>query len=262
MGFIYKIENQINHKVYIGQTKRTIGERWIEHLEMHHPEVPLYRAFIKYGISNFFIEQIEECPNENLDEREIFWINYYNSFENGYNATRGGSTPITIDYAKVIDIFLKTKSTSQTALEVGCNPSSIRYILNLYHIPHSCEKAIEMIDPETKNVIRTFDSLTEAADFKSEWNIGTISSAVSGKRNSAYGYFWRNEGDINKTFNPLFKQNRKIAQYDKKGNFIKNFSSIAEANRALGKVANHHSISNALNGKSKTALGFIWKYLD
>ena len=127
---------------------------------MHRPQLPLYQAFVKYGIKNFTIETIEECENNMLDDREIYWISYYDSFNNGYNATRGGQSALKIDYAKVIDVFLKTKSTAETAKEVGCSADSVRYILNLYHIEHSCEKPIEMLNPETLDVIYQFSSLT------------------------------------------------------------------------------------------------------
>lgn len=51
----------------------------------------------KYGINNFHIIEIEECNNDNLNEREKYWIKYYNSVENGYNATYGGETaPISL----------------------------------------------------------------------------------------------------------------------------------------------------------------------
>lgn len=52
--------------------------------------MPLYRAFKKYGLQNFEFKIIEECKKEKLNEREIYWIAYFNSFHNGYNLTPGG----------------------------------------------------------------------------------------------------------------------------------------------------------------------------
>jgi hypothetical protein len=43
----------------------------------------------KYGIDNFNIEVIEECPEEDLILREAYWISYYDSYKNGYNMTEG-----------------------------------------------------------------------------------------------------------------------------------------------------------------------------
>ena len=92
-GFIYKITNKVNNKVYIGQTRYTIESRWRQHLKnfnIEHRRQPLYKAFEKYGIENFEVEQVEEVNVDKLDEREIFWIAKYDSFKNGYNATLGG----------------------------------------------------------------------------------------------------------------------------------------------------------------------------
>jgi hypothetical protein len=44
----------------------------------------------KYGIENFHIEQIEEVANDQLNEREKYWISYYNTYFDGYNSTLGG----------------------------------------------------------------------------------------------------------------------------------------------------------------------------
>lgn len=60
---IYKITNKINHKCYIGQSNH-IEKRLRDHKTYEwkrHPEYPLYKAFIKYGIENFTFEVIEEC---------------------------------------------------------------------------------------------------------------------------------------------------------------------------------------------------------
>lgn len=94
MGFIYKITNQINNKIYIGQTKKTIEERFNAHIKKAqiYTNRYLYDAMNHYGYSNFKIELLEECDDILLDEREIYWINYYqsNSKTFGYNMTSGG----------------------------------------------------------------------------------------------------------------------------------------------------------------------------
>ena len=91
MGYIYKITNNINGKVYIGKTTKTVEERWKGHLKkMNYKKNKFYNALNKYGIDNFTIEEIEECDDDLLNEEEIYWINFYNSYENGYNSTGGG----------------------------------------------------------------------------------------------------------------------------------------------------------------------------
>ena len=88
---IYKITNTENGKCYIGQS-RDIEARWQKHLSAYKssPDWELYRAFKKYGISKFTFEIVEECQIEELNEREIYWIAQYDSFNNGYNMTLGG----------------------------------------------------------------------------------------------------------------------------------------------------------------------------
>lgn len=98
MGYIYKITNNINDKVYIGQTIGPIQNRWRQHQLSASTENKkkimdgkLQRAFRKYGIEHFQIEQVEECANELLNERECYWIEHYNSLRKGYNSTIGGA---------------------------------------------------------------------------------------------------------------------------------------------------------------------------
>jgi len=92
MGYIYKITNNVNQKIYIGQTSRNIDIRWKEHCRHLKNNMPICKAINKYGKENFIIENIEECCDNLLDEREQYWIKYYDSFnkEKGYNATIGG----------------------------------------------------------------------------------------------------------------------------------------------------------------------------
>lgn len=76
---IYKIQNLINNKVYIGQSKN-ISVRWRQHRYLSRIEdTYLYRSIRKYGIANFSFEVIEECSVSFLNEREEFWISYYDS---------------------------------------------------------------------------------------------------------------------------------------------------------------------------------------
>ena len=108
MGFIYKITNKVNDKVYIGQTKRTIKIRWKEHLKnasvFDLRNLPLYKAMNKYGKENFSVEEIEECEDSQLDEREIYWISFYDSYYNGYNGTEGGIGGLKKNYEHMEEI--------------------------------------------------------------------------------------------------------------------------------------------------------------
>lgn len=117
MSYIYKITNNINGKIYIGKTSNTIEQRFKRHCldSLKYKERPLYRAFNKYGISNFSIEQIEECSPEQASDREIYWIEYFGSFKYGYNATKGGDGKTYLDYDLIYQTYNQTKSIIKTA---------------------------------------------------------------------------------------------------------------------------------------------------
>lgn len=111
IGYIYKITNKINQKIYIGQTSKTLEQRWREHKYdcKKGKTYPLYRAFRKYGINNFEMELIEKCKTEELNSRESYWINFYDTYRNGYNATLGGEGVRTFNISdqEIIDSYNK-----------------------------------------------------------------------------------------------------------------------------------------------------------
>ena len=100
---IYKIENLITHKVYVGQSIH-IFQRWREHF--HHDNMPwvhslLYDDFAAYGIENFSFQILELCEEEQLNEREVYYIEKYNAYEDGLNSNMGNQ-PIYDEEAKKI----------------------------------------------------------------------------------------------------------------------------------------------------------------
>lgn len=92
---IYKIENKINGKIYIGQSV-DVYRRLKKHIwEIKSNNNILYKALKKYGVENFTYELIEECEINKLDEKEKYYIKKYNSYinaenSNGYNMNIGG----------------------------------------------------------------------------------------------------------------------------------------------------------------------------
>ena len=109
---IYKITNQVNQKVYIGQSIK-IEERWKDHKRESFKEdsekynYPLYQAMRKHGLENFKFEIIEECAPELLGEREKYYIALYGSYPvsdgKGYNQNPGGNGGISYKNKKFKD---------------------------------------------------------------------------------------------------------------------------------------------------------------
>ena len=88
-GIVYLITNLLDDKQYVGQTTRTLEERFSEHAEA---ESLLGNAIRKYGEENFSHEVLAECetPDE-LDTQERFYIKKLDcKHPKGYNLTDGG----------------------------------------------------------------------------------------------------------------------------------------------------------------------------
>ena len=94
MRYIYIIQNTINYKIYVGQSK-VPNKRWTRHKYdaiIRHKLHPLYNSIRKYGLDNFNYYIIEELPDDEIDSSEEFWIQYFRSWNPnyGYNIELGG----------------------------------------------------------------------------------------------------------------------------------------------------------------------------
>lgn len=132
MTGIYIIKNKINDYVYIGQAY-DIERRWKKHraigkqgcstkyIEYNNQ---IHTAMRELGRDNFYLEVLEKCNKELLNEREKYWIRYYNSYKNGYNATEGGD-------------FLNTDNSGEHNGRALLTEEDVYYIRECYnnHIP-------------------------------------------------------------------------------------------------------------------------------
>ena len=94
---IYKAENTVNKKVYIGQTIKTLEERKQEHLELARDGegYRFHNAIRKYGEDKFNWSIIDTATTvDELNKKESYWIEYYKSYDNGYNCTYGDLNPM------------------------------------------------------------------------------------------------------------------------------------------------------------------------
>lgn len=133
-GIIYKITNKVNNMSYIGQTRYTVEFRWNQH-QHKQDNCYFHNAIKKYGADNFTVEVLEECDLELLNEREIYYIAKYNTFEKGYNLTIGGDgkRKITTDsqYDEIKELYLSGFSTNKIATLFKVDKSTIVKILKI-----------------------------------------------------------------------------------------------------------------------------------
>lgn len=227
MGLIYKISNTVNDKVYIGQTTRSLQDRWYEHLKASEKKNNLiYKAMRKYGKENFFISLLEECPDDKLNEREVYWIEKENSCRNGYNLTIGGDGVSLSDY-------------------------SHKYI------------PIAQYD-RIGNKVAEYESALEAEQ-KTGIPRSLICHVCKGTRQSAGGYQWKYKQDGQEKVDPIYTPvrtapNYEVVQFSLSGEKIVEYKSVREASRMVGHAGNNSSIRKCASGKLKTAFGYQWKY--
>lgn len=111
-NIIYIHTNTITKKSYIGRTLQTIESRFKQHLNLakRNKGFKFHRALRKYGENAFESQILEEnLSEEQAQIRETYWINYYDSYENGYNMTLGGSCGLISDESK--EKYTKTVTT-------------------------------------------------------------------------------------------------------------------------------------------------------
>ena len=139
MSCIYKIVNNINGKVYIGQTRTTLKERMSKHYSDARCEpgiTGIDAAIRKYGEQNFSVEILCECKNEELDRLEKFYISEYNSFNSpkGYNLTPGGQDTsawsLNLDNQEVVKVYSELRQVNKTAEYFHCSMPVISRILH------------------------------------------------------------------------------------------------------------------------------------
>ena len=176
-GSIYIIKNTINNKVYIGQTTQTIGIRFTNHKMASRTgeDTKFYHAMRKHGEDKFYPELLEEVEIEKLNDRERYWIKYYDSYYNGYNSTLGGDQPYRINYKKVEELWNQGLYIKQIADIMGHDRSAISILL---------KNVIGISDEEIK--IRGDKAVRAVTDEEvlREWNNGLTPHKIRQKLGS------------------------------------------------------------------------------
>lgn len=223
MIYIYKYENLINHKIYIGQTV-DFQKRCREHKnaslnkQNSDYDLPIHRAIRKYGLKNFNISIIDICnSHEQANQKEKYWIKKYNSYEEGYNATKGGQDGgYNGKQVNIYDLkgnYIKSYENAKIAAsELGVSYSTIMQVIHNKR-------------PTCKNIqAKYFDDPREIKQFYS-----------------------RQGGKI-----PIYQIDKFSDQ------IIQEWESAAEAARCLN--LDPSSITKCLKGKIKSVGNFKWRY--
>ena len=270
---IYKIKNNINEKVYIGQTVKKMETRWKEHKRNLNyrnngnekfKKSKLYSSMNKYGIENFSIEIIEFVDTrEKMNEREIFWINFYDSFNKGLNLTLGGESGClgykhTKEAKKMISENSKKRKMSEEAKKRISNLAKERYLDHPEDHPRS--KKIFKVDIN-KNIIKEFVNIDLAAK-EEKVNEAAIRQAVNGAKKGAScnNFFWCtnleelkvDKNNLNSTFYDYVQKDPKT------GKTIRIFNSSKEIKEHFA-VKDIPSVFKVIKGNQKTAYGFFWE---
>jgi hypothetical protein len=211
MGIIYGIKNNLTNKIYIGKTLETIEKRWKEHCNDCQKERcekrPLYLAMKKYGVENFFIEEVEYCNYQEVNEREKYWIEFYGSFKYGYNATLGGDGRSYIDRELVLKTYINLQNCEKVASVLDISRDTVAKILkenNIYTLSNQevnekyYGKSILMLNVDNKEE-QVFPSLAKAAEYLINNNEAKgdikgikvhIREVCNKKRKTASGFKW------------------------------------------------------------------------
>lgn len=285
MAYIYKITNNINGKVYIGETTRTVQIRWNQHkTRVRNTQFTeyLYNAMRKYGIENFSVEQIRECPDEERFKIETEYITKFRSYVgfddcNGYNLVLSQNGPAPILKQEVSNFWNDGFTVVQISERLHIDIKTVRHILRSVGVTeemtlarraeyagrHS-RKPVNQYSLEGE-LLNTFESASAAARYIGKGH-GSICSSCTGRLLTAYNYIWQYVDDDNieeivlivASKSKVGSNKKRVQKIDLEGNIIEEFESASAAGRSLNK--SHAGIAYAARN-NKTAYGYYWKYI-
>lgn len=238
--YIYKITNIVNNKIYIGQSKNDVSKRFARHIQdalSERLDTHFARAIRKYGRDNFIIEVIDEAEEQNeLNQKENYWIHYYDTLKNGYNETDsiircGGNT-----YLSKTEEEMKIISNKIRESKLGAKN------------PHS--RKVKCFNINTKEELH-FDTNKQMQEYFNEDNHNFITRRCNGKTKCLYNKQWliayeEDEYIKDYTINKGHAKSKQIDLIDLLDNKQYHFESFAAAERFFNLPL------KALSGKAYT----------
>ncbi len=278
LGYIYKITNTITGKIYIGQTLQPPSRRWRQHelsamnTARNDSKLPLHMSMRKHGLDAFQYEVIETCEDEVINDREIYWISYYDSTNplKGYNLSSGGGGTSYYNMDTLLSLWNQGKGIKEISEIMGIDRGFLALRLKekgittdeinsrrYFSAKQSRSNPVYQYSLEGE-YLRMFHSVQEA---RAVTGIGHIEKCCNGKQKQAGGFIWsyikRDSLPKVKNDNPATKK-RKVTQFSTDGKRIKEYESAYHAEKATG--INQTAIRNVCLGKGYTAGGYIWRY--
>ena len=277
MGYIYKITNIINNKIYIGQTSNSIEQRFKSHIrEAKQGEEGcryLNNAIRKYGADNFIVEELEECIDALLSEKEKHWIEKLSSHYStgkGYNISYGGEGTLKITDKQILDLWDEGFSAHEIAKRLKVKDNTICDRLKVLKPGESQQRRAQLRKIKIKqydlngDFIKEWDSAIEAARFYGSDDSSSIVRCCKKERNFAFNSFWLYSNDDTnieelKIKYALSTQCREVLQINPDTNEVINyFESGAAAEKALNLPRG--KVSEVCNHKRKTTGGYKWEW--
>lgn len=174
-GRIYIIRNTVNDKVYVGQTHVSIKLRFQNHLSASRRDLDyvIGKAIRKYGEDKFYVELLEECLIEELNEREQYWISFFKATDNkfGYNMSIGGNVVRTtkeLDENLVLRMFNSGIGSYEIAKLLHVHPYRTAEVLKKHNIIYGAEKQKRK---DEKKIVASYLSGKGTMDICRQFNI-------------------------------------------------------------------------------------------
>ena len=174
-GRIYIIRNTVNDKVYVGQTHVSIKLRFQNHLSAARRglDYVIGKAIRKYGEDKFYVELLEECLIEELNEREKYWIAFFKATDNrfGYNMSIGGHVVRTtkeLDENLVLKMFNSGIGSYEIAKLLHVHPYRTAEVLKKHNIIYGVEKQRRK---DEKEIIASYLSGKGTMDICRQFNV-------------------------------------------------------------------------------------------